>query len=37
LVIAVEASEPQPDEVAAAVDAAAHAERPVILAVLGEA
>jgi hypothetical protein len=37
LVIAVEAaSELQPDELAAAVDAAAHAERPVILTVLGE-
>jgi hypothetical protein len=37
LVIAVDAaSELQPDELAAAVDAAAHAERPVILAVLGD-
>jgi hypothetical protein len=38
LVVAVEAaSELQPDELAAALDAAAHAERPVILAVLGDA
>ena len=37
LVIAVEAaSELQPDELAAALDAAARAERPVILTVLGE-
>lgn len=38
LVIAVEAaSELQPDELAAVLDAAAHAERPVILTVLGDA
>lgn len=37
LVIAVDvASELQPDELAAALDAAEHAERPVILAVLGD-
>jgi hypothetical protein len=37
LVIAVEAaSELQPDELRAALDAAAHSERPVILAVLGD-